>query len=900
MGSCINYSNSVIINVFPLAVQGTISVSGSPLCAGSNATLTLNNSVGNVQWLQSATGGGNWINVTSGSGYNSTVLTTSNLLSTTYFRAKLTSGNCPIVYSSISSVIVNPQPIGGNASATNSQLCTGGSTSINLSSYSGSISWEQSNDGINWANAFGGSGNSSSIYNTPILTSKRYYRAKLTSGNCEPAYSNIVEILVSSPSISGIASSTEDTLCENLATILNLTNYTGTIQWQQSSDGNTWNNLISGSFNSALYQTENLNQSTYYRAKVSNGGCNSVYSNNLFIKIFENPIAGNIVLENDTLCYGTMLNTDLMNYQGTIQWQNSFDNTNWSDIINMNLANLYLLVDSSMYIRAKITNVVCQEVYSPSNLIIIKNQTIAGEVIGSKSICIGNSTSDLILKNYSGGITKWQKSLNNGNWIDINNTDTIYSDIPDSLGIWMYRAVLENQPCPVSYSESAVITVKEIPIAGYVSGDKSICFGSSTDTLKAIGNSINISKWQKRFNDGMWIDIDYQDSIYMEIPTLTGKWNYRIAVSNGVCDTVFSTLATIYVIEEPDGGQITGSKSICYGNSTDTLTLINYNSNIIKWQKRLNSGNWFDLAIANDKYSEFLQETGVWDYRAMSYNGICDTVYSGLATIIVNSLPLIFAGNDTIIYAGEGIQLNANGGDSYIWNNNISQNIIFYPDSSADYIVTGIDNNSCSNSDTLSVLVKNKILDLKLFLEGLYIGNNSMHPVMNQAGIAKWDNEIADRISVELHNSFAPFDTIYIDTNVFLQTNGIALLRKLPPSLNGDYYIVIKSRNHIETWSGLPVSFLNDTTSYDFSVSSDKAFGDNLKQITSNNPQNIINQNTNNQNDISILKTLNYSPDRFTLLLIPDNNPALLKVIIIDKTTNNTYQKIINKNDYYK
>lgn len=284
----------------------------------------------------------------------------------------------------------------------------------------------------------------------------------------------------------------------------------------------------------------------------------------------------------------------------------------------------------------------------------------------------------------------------------------------------------------------------------------------------------------------------------------------------------------------------------------------------------------------------------------MSYNGICDTVYSGLATIIVNSLPLIFAGNDTMIYAGEGIQLNANGGDSYIWNNNISQNIIFYPDSSADYIVTGIDNNSCSNSDTLSVLVKNKILDLKLFLEGLYIGNNSMHPVMNQAGIAKWDNEIADRISVELHNSFAPFDTIYIDTNVFLQTNGIALLRKLPPSLNGDYYIVIKSRNHIETWSGLPVSFLNDTTSYDFSVSSDKAFGDNLKQITSNNPQNIINQNTNNQNDISILKTLNYSPDRFTLLLIPDNNPALLKVIIIDKTTNNTYQKIINKNDYYK
>ena len=53
---------------------------------------------------------------------------------------------------------------------------------------------------------------------------------------------------------------------------------------------------------------------------------------------------------------------------------------------------------------------------------------------------------------------------------------------------------------------------------------------------------------------------------------------------------------------------------------------------------------------------------------------------------------------------------------------------------------------------------------------------------------------------------------------------------------NGNYYIVIKHRNHIETWSAypIPISDANGISmNYDFSISANKAYGDNQSEIES-------------------------------------------------------------------
>lgn len=101
-------------------------------------------------------------------------------------------------------------------------------------------------------------------------------------------------------------------------------------------------------------------------------------------------------------------------------------------------------------------------------------------------------------------------------------------------------------------------------------------------------------------------------------------------------------------------------------------------------------------------------------------------------------------------------------------------------------------------------------------IEGLYNGS-SMTP---------------DSVTIELRNSSYPYSMVDQD-KIFLnslgQGNG-----KFYDAVNGTpYYLVLKHRNAIETWSATTQSFTNSLLTYDFTTASSKAFGNNLKQVGS-------------------------------------------------------------------
>jgi len=79
--------------------------------------------------------------------------------------------------------------------------------------------------------------------------------------------------------------------------------------------------------------------------------------------------------------------------------------------------------------------------------------------------------------------------------------------------------------------------------------------------------------------------------------------------------------------------------------------------------------------------------------------------------ITVNPLPNVFAGNDTAICIGDTAQLQATGATAYTWsptvdlNNPNIANPLAFPTTTTTYIVSGIDTNSCSNTDTILVTV---------------------------------------------------------------------------------------------------------------------------------------------------------------------------------------------------
>ncbi len=119
-------------------------------------------------------------------------------------------------------------------------------------------------------------------------------------------------------------------------------------------------------------------------------------------------------------------------------------------------------------------------------------------------------------------------------------------------------------------------------------------------------------------------------------------------------------------------------------------------------------------------------------------------------------------------------------------------------------------------------------LNLNLFLEGL-TSNNSMNKTQGASG-NQFPGTVADVITVELHAATAPFSKVGSAYSVNLITDGTATTT-IPSAYNGSYYVVIKSRNHIETWSSNPISFTTSPININLSASQNSAYSNNLKLV---------------------------------------------------------------------
>lgn len=106
--------------------------------------------------------------------------------------------------------------------------------------------------------------------------------------------------------------------------------------------------------------------------------------------------------------------------------------------------------------------------------------------------------------------------------------------------------------------------------------------------------------------------------------------------------------------------------------------------------------------------------------------------------------------------------------------------------------------------------------NLKVLLEGFYNGTT----------------QVRDTIRVYLAQTGSPW-TLKDSTLAYLNSNGTDTA-SFENSVAGTYYLVVKHRNHIETWSALPIALsLGVYVNYDFTTGANKAFGNNMKQVGS-------------------------------------------------------------------
>jgi len=128
-------------------------------------------------------------------------------------------------------------------------------------------------------------------------------------------------------------------------------------------------------------------------------------------------------------------------------------------------------------------------------------------------------------------------------------------------------------------------------------------------------------------------------------------------------------------------------------------------------------------------------------------------------------------------------------------------------------------------ADEFSPPPPSKTLNLSVFLEGLYTGPNLMAQAQDENG-PHFGTGIADKITVELHQSGNYSTILFTASNVNLNTIGQAIIT-IPGTFTSSYYITVKHRNSIEITTASPVSFAASTITYAFNHPT-KVFGGNI------------------------------------------------------------------------
>jgi hypothetical protein len=354
-------TQSITVNALPTVSIG-IAANPATICQGSSSTISVTNpGTGyTTDWYTGSCGGSA---VSGGTGVNS--LSVSPAATITYYaRKRNTSTGCVSASCANITVTVTPASAGGTAMAATTEICSGNSTTVTVSGYTGTIQWQQSSNGTSgWANVTGGSGATTATYTTPNLTSTTYYRAVLTSGACSSANSSTASVTVNPVSVGGTATAGSSSLCAGNNTTVTVSGYTGSIQWQQSSNGSTgWANVTGGSgATSTTYTTPNLSATTYYRAVVTSGACSSANSTTASVTVNAASVGGTASAAANALCSGSATTINLSGQTGSsIQWQQSPDGTsNWTDVATGTTSYATGNLSSNSFYRAVVTNGIC-------------------------------------------------------------------------------------------------------------------------------------------------------------------------------------------------------------------------------------------------------------------------------------------------------------------------------------------------------------------------------------------------------------------------------------------------------------------------------------------------------------------------------------------------------------
>jgi hypothetical protein len=388
---------------------------------------------------------------------------------------------------------------------------------------------------------------------------------------------------------------------------------------------------------------------------------------------------------------------------------------------------------------------------------------------------------------------------------------------------------------------------------------QSICMNGAGNTLTVTETPAGTSReWMYATTPGgTYVSFSPSQTGLTYTPQFNAAGNYYV-----ICRSVIGGIAinsqevAISVATQPTSGILTPSPSagvVCSGTLVSaTLTPGTGGAGTIAdiLEFRNDAGTWTTYNSGNQLNSAGLSTIDIRTYRTSSISGCATStpnqvswtmaLPSGLSATNITSNSADLSWNDvngTLWNMEYGLAGFQQGSGTLVQNIASSTYALAGLTAGTDYTYyvqtnCGSNNSSWSGPYNFSTSVSSqKTLTLKLFLEGLYAGTGTMNQSQNAIGPV-FGSGIADVVKVELHEETAPYNLAYAFNDIDLHTNGTLLINSIAGNLIGSYYIVIKHRNSIQTWSAQPISFTGaGPFNYDFSTAASQVYGSNQKDL---------------------------------------------------------------------
>lgn len=663
LGSCTDTSNTETITIIPNALGGTTSLSSSSICDGESSDVSLSGESGTIQWQQSINGGA-FTNF--GTGTNSETVSPTFAQTPMTYRAIVTSGICSDT-STTSTLTINQAAVGGTVSAAMTTLCEGDNADLTLAGETGTIQWQQSDNG----GAFTNVGTGTNMFNTTptIGQSPLVFRNIATLGTCTDT-SNTETITILPDAVGGTTSLSNANICEGESSDVTLSGELGTIQWQQSINGAAFTNFGAGTNSETVSPTFAQTPMTY-RAILTSGSCSDT-STTSTLTINESALGGTLVVGSNNICHSASTSLTLTGERGVIQWQRSLAGGAWS---NFSTTPPSITVsptgsDSPAQYRAVLThNGTCMD--TSNTVTITIDQPIGGTTsLSSNPICDGSSS--IVSLSGETGTIQWQQSFNGGVYANFGsgtNSETVSPNVSQSIAA--YRTIVTIGSC-TDTSNVVSLTVDTAANPGTTSIlPDTLCEGSST-SLTNTGNN-GVIQWQRSYNGGSWNN--FGTGLISETinPVSSNSVaHYRAIITKGLCSDT-SNLDSIIIINTDGGITSINAPAICEGSSA--LVSLSGEIGNIQWQRSLAGGayNNFGSNGSSELVSPTISESLAL-YRVVTSIGSCsDTsnvtqlfVDSAANTGITDIIP------DTLCEGSSTVVTNTGANGSLQWQQSFS------------------------------------------------------------------------------------------------------------------------------------------------------------------------------------------------------------------------------------